>query len=121
MRWPESRDVCGPKLHALGFTFLAGALNFRLAFEEAIGVCDAAMADALETGYYSNLQFHRAWALLAGGQVDEAVQAVETFNPVPSGSQWAHLHDSHQPYRHGPHRWRRSGDAVLRRHRSRKP
>jgi predicted ATPase len=87
----QARDVSGPILDAVGVAFLAILLTSRLAFEEAIDACDAAMADAPEMGYYTNLQFQRAWALLAGGHVKEAVQAVETFNPVPSGSQFAHL------------------------------
>lgn len=86
----QARDASGPILHATGVIFLAILLTCRLAFDEAIDACDAAMADAPELGYYTNLQFQRAWALLAGGHVTEAVQAVATFNPVPSGSQFAH-------------------------------
>jgi predicted ATPase len=87
----QAHDVAGPNLHAMGVTFLAVLLTSRLALEEAIDACDAAMADAPEMGYYPSLQFFRAWALLAGGHVDEAMQAVETFNPVPSGTQWTHI------------------------------
>ena len=87
----RAHDVSGPNLHAVGVCYLAGLLNYRLAFVEAIDACDAAMADAPQLGYYFNLQFYRAWALLAGGHVDEAVQAVEEFDAVPSGHQWVHL------------------------------
>ena len=87
----QAREVSGPIHHARGVIFLAIPLNCRQAFEEAVDACDAAMADAPEMGLLTNLQFQRAWALLAAGRVNEAVQAVATFNPVPSGSQWTHV------------------------------
>jgi predicted ATPase len=87
----QAHDASGPNLHALGVIFLAMLLNSRLAYNATIDVCTAAMADAPELGYYTLHEFARAWAHLASGHLDEALQAVETFTPVPSGSQWAHL------------------------------
>ena len=82
----QAHDVSGPNLHAVGVCYLAGLLNYRLAFVEAIDACDAAMADAPQVGYYFNLQFYRAWALLAGGHVNDLALSNDSTATIASGT-----------------------------------
>jgi predicted ATPase len=86
-----ARDLSGVNVYAFGMNFLGVVLNSRLAFNETIIACDAALTDAPEMGHYTPLEAYRAWALLADGRVQAATDAVAAFRPVPLGSSWAHL------------------------------
>jgi hypothetical protein len=68
---------------------------------------------------------HRAWALLAAGRTDEAARAVDSFSPVPPGSQWGHLNaifaHAVMGHTHGPEQAARSLASTMREAISRRP
>ena len=70
--------------------FVAAWLMIPMRFDEAARVARAALASAPEFGYRHVLETGLAWSLLAAGRIEEAVEVVAHFTPVPPGSQWAH-------------------------------
>ena len=62
-----------------------------LEFDAAVELGDEALTMDSNYGYVHLIEAHRAWALLASGQVDRAARAVELFREVPAGSQWGHV------------------------------
>jgi predicted ATPase/class 3 adenylate cyclase len=62
-----------------------------LQFDAAVARGDEALAHDFGYGYVHFIEAYRAWALLASGQIDRAVRAVELFSDVPAGSQFGHV------------------------------
>ncbi len=70
--------------------FLALWLMAPMQFDDAVRVARTALASAPEFGYRHVIETSLAWSLLVSGRLDEAVDVVKAFTPVPPGSQWAH-------------------------------
>jgi predicted ATPase/class 3 adenylate cyclase len=83
----ESR--CGPMCQAFALLFTANYFNLIMRYEEVVTLLDPTIAHVAEFGYFHVLEAMRAWALLQLGRTDDAIRAVATFSPIPSGSQWA--------------------------------
>jgi hypothetical protein len=66
-------------------------LNGVLRFDECIELGNESLAAAPNYGWRHMIEASWAWALLAVGRVDEAARAVESYSPVPPGSQWGHV------------------------------
>ena len=88
--WDRAVAAGGSHLVAGSDIFVAAWLMIPMRFDEAARVARAALASAPEFGYRHVLETGLAWSLLAGGRVEEAVEVVAEFTPVPPGSQWAH-------------------------------
>lgn len=80
-----AKEQAGANL--LYMTWLNGALRF----DECIEIGNESLAAAPNYGWRHMIEVTRAWALLAVGRVDEAARAVESYSPVPPGSQWGHV------------------------------
>jgi hypothetical protein len=63
----------------------------RLRFDEGVELGDESIAIAPEYAWRHVIEAYRVWALLRCGRIDEAVAGIDSFAPIPSGSQWAHL------------------------------
>jgi predicted ATPase/class 3 adenylate cyclase len=80
-----------PLLQAGANVYLMADLCQRLRFDECLELGDQSIAIAPEYAWRHVIEAYRVWALLRCGRIDEAVAGINSFAPIPSGSQWAHL------------------------------
>jgi tetratricopeptide (TPR) repeat protein len=100
-------------------------LNGVLRFDECIEIGNESLAAAPNYGWRHMIEASWAWALLAVGRVDEAAQAVESYSPVPPGSQWGHVNTivghTVTGHIHGPEQAAHSLATTMREPISRRP
>jgi hypothetical protein len=56
-----------------------------------MAVCRSALVSAPEFAYRHVIEYSLAWSLLATGRIDEAVDMVDAFTAIPTGSQWGYV------------------------------
>ena len=85
-----AQERYGPIVVAVLEFQLGWADVLMLRYPEAVQRLDTAAA-VPNLGFLHLIEANRAWALLAQGRIDDAVEAVAAFSEIPDGSQWEHL------------------------------